>query len=111
MYKRQQYIIDKTDGKGKVAVIAGNEGATQSDARRDGAKETFEDAGMEVVAVEQCDFDAQKAYDAAAAIIESNPDIVGIACGKDVYKRQGNILCGYHRYRAGIPGSHRALYL
>ena len=32
---------------------------------------------MEVVAVEQCDFDAQKAYDAAAAIIESNPDIVG----------------------------------
>ena len=60
----------------KVAVIAGNEGATQSDARRDGAKETFEDAGMEVVAVEQCDFDAQKAYDAAAAIIESNPDIV-----------------------------------
>ena len=78
-----QYIIDKTDGKGKVAVIAGNEGATQSDARRDGAKETFEDAGMEVVAVEQCDFDAQKAYDAAAAIIESNPDIVGIACGND----------------------------
>ena len=78
-----QYIIDKTDGKGKVAVIAGNEGATQSDARRDGAKETFEDAGMEVVVVEQCDFDAQKAYDAAAAIIESNPDIVGIACGND----------------------------
>ena len=38
---------------------------------------------MEVVAVEQCDFDAQKAYDAAAAIIESNPDIVGIACGND----------------------------
>lgn len=36
-----QYIIDKTDGKGKVAVIAGNEGATQSDARRDGSKRNF----------------------------------------------------------------------
>ncbi len=77
-----QYIIDNTDG-GKVAVIAGNEGGTQADARRDGAKETFEKAGMEVVAVEQCDFDAQKAYDAAAAIVEANPDLVGIACGND----------------------------
>lgn len=77
-----QYIIDNTDG-GKVAVIAGNEGGTQADARRDGAKDTFEAAGMEVVAVEQCDFDAQKAYDAATAIVEANPDLVGIACGND----------------------------
>lgn len=78
-----QYIIDKTGGKGKVAVIAGNEGGTQADARRDGAKDTFEKAGMEVVAVEQCDFDAQKAYDATTSIIEANPDIVGIACAND----------------------------
>lgn len=78
-----QYIIDKTGGEGKVAIIAGNEGGTQADARRDGAKETFEDAGMEVVAVEQCDFDAQKAYDATASIVEANPDITGIACGND----------------------------
>lgn len=78
-----QYIIDKTGGEGKVAIIAGNEGGTQADARRDGAKDTFEKAGMEVVAVEQCDFDVQKAYDAAAAIVEANPDIVGITCGND----------------------------
>ena len=78
-----QYIIDKTGGEGKVAVIAGNEGGTQADARRDGAKDTFEDAGMDVVAVEQCDFDAQKAYDATTAIIEAKPDIVGIACAND----------------------------
>lgn len=78
-----QYIVDQNNGEGQVAIIAGNEGATQSDARRDGAKETFEKAGMDVVAVEQCDFDAQKAYDAATAIIEANPDLVGIACGND----------------------------
>lgn len=78
-----QYIIDKTGGEGKVAIIAGNEGGTQADARRDGAKDTFEEAGMEVVTVEQCDFDVQKAYDAAAAIIEANPDLVGITCGND----------------------------
>ena len=79
-----QYIIDinKSDSK-KVAVIAGNEGGTQADARRDGAKEAFEAAGYDVVAVEQCDFDVQKAYDAATAIIEANPDLAGIACGND----------------------------
>lgn len=79
-----QYIIDnnKSDSK-KVAVIAGNEGGTQADARRDGAIDTFEAAGYEVVAVEQCDFDVQKAYDAATAIYEANPDIVGITCGND----------------------------
>ena len=78
-----QYIIDKVGTPGKVAVIAGNEGGTQADARRDGAKDTFEKAGFEVVAVEQCDFDVQKAYDAAAALIDANPDIVGFTCGND----------------------------
>ncbi len=78
-----QYIIDKTGTPGKVVVIAGNEGGTQADARRDGAKDTFEKAGYEVVAVEQCDFDVQKAYDAAAALIDANPDIVGFTCGND----------------------------
>ena len=38
---------------------------------------------MDVVAVEQCDFDAQKAYDATTAIVEANPDLVGIACAND----------------------------
>ena len=37
-----QYIVDQNNGEGQVAIIAGNEGATQSDARRDGANETFE---------------------------------------------------------------------
>ena len=78
-----QYIIDKVGTPGKVVVIAGNEGGTQADARRDGAKDTFEKAGFEVVAVEQCDFDVQKAYDAAAALIDANPDIVGFTCGND----------------------------
>ena len=35
------------------------------------------------VAVEHCDFDPQKAYDATSAIVEANPDLVGIACGND----------------------------
>lgn len=79
-----QYIIDnnKSESK-KVAIIAGNEGGTQADARRDGAEEAFKAAGYEVVAIEQCDFDVQKAYDAATAIMEANPDVIGFACGND----------------------------
>lgn len=78
-----EYIIEKTGGKGKVAVLAGNEGSTNGDQRRDGAIDAFEEAGMEVVQVVQADWDPQKAYEATANIIQANPDIVGIACGND----------------------------
>lgn len=78
-----QFIVDKM-GKGKVAIIEGIPGATQSDARRDGAKEVFEANGMEVVSIQTANFDAQQAYDATIAIVEANPDIVGISCGNDV---------------------------
>lgn len=79
-----QYIIDKKGGKGKVAVIEGIPGATQSEARKNGAVETFKAAGMEVLPVQTANFDRQQAYDLTAALIDSHPDIVGIACGNDV---------------------------
>ena len=78
-----KFVAKKKKNKGKVAIIAGTEGATQSDGRRDGAKEVFESKGMEVVAVQQCDFDQQKAYDATKSIMQAHPDIVGITCGND----------------------------
>ncbi len=79
-----EYIIENnTSDSKKVAIIAGNEGGTQADARRDGAKEAFEAADYEIVSIEQCDFDVQKAYDAAAIIIDANPDLVGFTCGND----------------------------
>ena len=43
-----EYIINKAGKSGKVAVIAGNEGGTQAEARRDGAKDAFEKAGRHV---------------------------------------------------------------
>lgn len=78
-----EYIIDKTGGKGKVAVIEGIPGATQSEARKTGAKKAFEKAGMDVAAVKTANFDMQKAYDATVAIMEANSDVVGITCGND----------------------------
>lgn len=79
-----EYVIEQTGGEGKVAVIEGIPGATQSDARRDGALEAFEEAGMEVLPVQTGNFDAQTAYDLASALIDANPDLVGITCGNDV---------------------------
>ena len=41
-----QYIIGRTGGKGKVAVIEGIPGATQSEARKNGAVEAFKKASI-----------------------------------------------------------------
>lgn len=78
-----EYIIEKAEKKGKVAILEGIPGATQSEARKNGAKEAFEKAGMNIVAVKTANFDMQQAYDATAAIVEANPDLVGITCGND----------------------------
>lgn len=79
-----EYIVGRTGGKGKVAVIEGIPGATQSEARKNGAVEAFKKAGMEVLAVQAANFDRRQAYDLAAALIDANPDLAGIACGNDV---------------------------
>jgi D-allose transport system substrate-binding protein len=79
-----EYIIEKTGGKGKVAVIEGIPGATQSDARRDGAVEAFEAAGMDILPVQTANFDRQTAYDLMSALIDANSDIVGVTCGNDI---------------------------
>ncbi|MGO5051247.1 substrate-binding domain-containing protein [Lachnospiraceae bacterium LCP25S3_G4] len=79
-----EHVIKETGGKGKVLIIEGTVGATQSEARRDGAKEAFEKAGMNIIGIETANFDRQEAYDVTTAIIEANPDLVGIACGNDI---------------------------
>ncbi|MEA5059955.1 MAG: substrate-binding domain-containing protein [Candidatus Pelethousia sp.] len=76
-----EYIAANT-AAGKALVVEGTPGATQSDARRDGAKEALEAAGFEVTVV-TANFDAQTAYDQAAAYFAANPDAVACACGND----------------------------
>lgn len=79
-----QFIVDNAAGKGKVLIIEGIPGATQSDARRDGAKEVFEAVGMEVLPIQTANFDRQAAYDVMSATIDANPDLIGVACGNDI---------------------------
>jgi ABC-type sugar transport system substrate-binding protein len=86
-YVGAKYISEKikaSDGKNaKVAVIEGLAGAFQGEARRDGAVNAFEEAGMNVVSVQAGDWDRQKAFDIATNLIQSNPDLKGICCAND----------------------------
>lgn len=78
-----KFVAKKLGNKGEVAIIAGNEGASMSDDRERGEKETYEKLGLKVVAVEHCDFDGQKAYTATKNILTAHPNVVGISCASD----------------------------
>ena len=77
-------MISRLPDGGQVAIIAGLAGAGQSEGRTSGAKEVFEAAeNIELVAVQNCDWDATLAYDAAKALIGEYPDLKGIFCCND----------------------------
>ena len=66
------------------AVIAGLAGAGQSEGRTKGFKETVEaNDKFNLVAVQNCDWDATLAYDATKALITEHPDLKGIFCCND----------------------------
>ena len=77
-------LISRLPDGGQVAIIAGLAGAGQSEGRTSGAKEVLEAAeGIELVAVQNCDWDATLAYDATKALITEYPDLKGIFCCND----------------------------
>ncbi|MEA5059835.1 MAG: substrate-binding domain-containing protein [Candidatus Pelethousia sp.] len=77
-------MIARLPSGGQVAIIAGLAGAGQSEGRTAGAKEVFEATeGIELVAVQNCDWDASLAYDAAKALLTEYPELKGIFCCND----------------------------
>lgn len=69
----------KRIGTGEVAIIGGLEGAAQSVGRTNGAKAVFEETeGIDLVAVEPCDWDTNKAYEKTKDILTAHPDLKGI---------------------------------
>ena len=77
-------MISRLPDGGQVAIIAGLAGAGQSEGRTSGAKEVFEATeGIELVAEQNCDWDATLAYDATKALITEYPDLKGIFCCND----------------------------
>ena len=77
-------MIARLPDGGQVAIIAGLAGAGQSEGRTNGAKAVLESTeGIELVAVQNCDWDATLAYDATKALITEYPDLKGIFCCND----------------------------
>lgn len=79
-------MIARMEDGGKVAILSGLEGAGQSVGRTNGAKAVFESTeGIELAAVQACDWDTEKAYEATKDILTANPDLEGIfACNDNM---------------------------
>lgn len=79
-------MIARMEDSGKVAILSGLEGAGQSVGRTNGAKAVFESTeGIELAAVQACDWDTEKAYEATKDILTANPDLEGIfACNDNM---------------------------
>ena len=70
--------------EGKVAIISGLTGADNAMQRVEGMKEVLDKYdGIEIVAVEYCDWDTQKAQTAAENILTANPDLKAFLVADD----------------------------
>lgn len=81
--KGAEFIANDLKKGSKVAIIEGKAGNASGENRKQGAKEAFEKAGMEIVGSLPADWDRQKALDTAASFIQQNPDLKGIYCCND----------------------------
>ncbi len=79
-------MISRMPEGGKAAILSGLEGAGQSVGRTNGAAKVFEETeGVELAAAQACDWDTEKAYEAAKDILTANPDLKGIfACNDNM---------------------------
>ena len=78
-----QWFIDNTKG-GKVAVIEGQAGVFAAGQRTAGFTETIEGAaGLDVVASVPADWSREKAFNAAATILQQHPDLIGFYANND----------------------------
>lgn len=79
-----QWFIDNRPDGGQVAVIEGQAGVYAAGQRTAGFTETITAAGnFEVVASVPADWDRQKAYEAAATILQQYPDLIGFYANND----------------------------
>ena len=77
-------MIARLPEGGQVAILAGLAGAGQSEGRTAGAQAVLEAAeGIELVAVQNCDWDATLAYDATKDLLTEYPELKGIFCCND----------------------------
>ncbi|MBR2528609.1 MAG: substrate-binding domain-containing protein [Blautia sp.] len=78
-----EYIASLIEEGSDVAIIEGKAGAISGEDRRDGCKEAFEEAGMNIVDSQPADWDKTKAYDLATNLINKNENLAAIYCCND----------------------------
>ncbi|MPR11112.1 substrate-binding domain-containing protein [Microvirga tunisiensis] len=79
-----KWFLDNRPNGGKVAVIEGQAGVFAAGQRTKGFSETISQGGkFKVVASVPGNWDRQVAYDAAATILQQNPDLVGFYANND----------------------------
>ncbi|MGI6546353.1 MAG: sugar ABC transporter substrate-binding protein [Fastidiosipilaceae bacterium] len=78
-----EYLANQLQPGDKVAIIRGLVGQTSHDLRADGAEEAFNEAGMDVVAVQPADSDRGKAVNVMENILQSHPDVKAVYCTND----------------------------
>ena len=84
-YAVTQYLISQLDKPTNVAIIEGINEAQNSQDRRDGALQAFNESELTtVVAMESAHWKIDEAYAVAQDIFESHPDIGAIFCANDM---------------------------
>lgn len=91
-YQAAEWIDNTIGGTGKVACITGLSQATAAQARTEGFKDYFAEHNpdnIEIVAIQNGDWDRQKAYDITETLLQQHPDLGGIYCNNDTMAMGG----------------------
>ena len=84
-YNAAKAIVDALGGTGKVAILEGIRGADNAQARKRGAEKAFAEAdGIEIVASQTANWQAEEALNVMTNIIQANPDIDGVFAANDM---------------------------
>lgn len=78
-----EFIVEAIGGPGQVAIIEGKAGVASGEARKQGAAEAFEAAGLELVDSQPADWDRTKAFDLAQNYLSKYADLKAIYCAND----------------------------
>jgi len=78
-----EFIASQLEPGDEVAIIEGRAGAASGEARRDGAVEAFEAAGLNIVSMQPADWDRTRAFDLATNLINAHPNLRAIYAAND----------------------------
>jgi ribose transport system substrate-binding protein len=73
-----EWLVEAMGGSGSVFALNGAAGAPVSEARWAAAKEVLEEAGIEIVAEANADWDLAQGRAAAADLLAAHPDVTGV---------------------------------